>query len=679
MTPTERSPRKPSRKTGLSAALSSLLHASGTGAPSAAPARGVRNLTLTALVTLCTAACALLLVATPAGAAELPGLLREFGSFTHPTGVAIDQASGDVFVADSEGPEVVDVFSPGASGPSAVPLAVLGGTGSESFDFAGEPVGVAVDNSTQAGDPSKGDVYVTDVRHNLVDKFRLKGLNEYEYVCQIKGWYGTGEEACNPSGGTLTQPFAEPVGVTVDSSGNVYISSYGGSEHGFVAEFDSAGKGIMQLNSSEHSGLEGHPDGLAVDTAGDLFVQNFEAAGGHAEKVVRFTFSTPGVVTSETEIFEPASAIAIDPTNDHLYVDNNGAYALVFDSSGVLVESFASSPFGPNGSSKGLAVRGGTHEVYASEISRKDIEVLGLIKVPDVTPCEATELTPTSAKLTGKVNPLETAGAQYRFEYGLSSKYGSESSLTGIAGEGLMPVASEAIVGLAPGTPYHCRLDATDTAGLTAGSLFNRGPDAEFTTPPLPPEVPGTELSADVTAGGVLFKGSVNSGNGSTAYHFEYGRTTGYGTDLPDITVGPAGLEPIPVEQASDAPLEPGTLYHYALVAKNSSGEVSSADRTFTTPPAAPQPPETSESPEETFAAPAPPVALSLPATPLLLPAPVIEFPAEPGTIAPKPLTNAQKLAKALRQCAKRLKKKRPACQKQARSKYGPATRKRQK
>jgi hypothetical protein len=86
-----------------------------------------RRLTWATLATLCV----LTLAAVPAGAAELPALLREFGSFTHPTGVAIDQATGEVFVADGGGPEAVDVF--GAEGEG--PLAALTGKESETLDF----------------------------------------------------------------------------------------------------------------------------------------------------------------------------------------------------------------------------------------------------------------------------------------------------------------------------------------------------------------------------------------------------------------------------------------------------------------------------------------------------------------------------------------------------------------
>jgi hypothetical protein len=522
---------------------------------------------------------ALLLVAAPAGAVELSGQLREFGTLTYPTGLAVDEVTGDVYVADGNGAEAVDVFGPEANGPSAVPLAVLKGTGSETFSFGKEPVGMAVDNALSSA--SYHDVYVADVGHNVVDKFKLNGPGEYEFACQIAGWYGSGAEACKPAGGSPSQPFVEPVGVTVDANGNVFISSYGPG-NGFIAEFDAAGSGLMELNSSEHSGLSGHPAGLAASPE-DLFVQNFESG----REVVKFTLASPG---AGAPITGPATAIAIDSASSDLYVDN-GNYAEVFDPLGVLVESFTSSPFDLSGASRGIAARGSTHEIYGSSGSAGSVKVLGLIELPDVTSCSATEVTPTSARLNGQVNALEAAGAQYHFDYGPSAGYGLETLPTGITGNALTPV-SATVTELLPGTTYHCRLAATDTAGLNAGGLFNRGSDATFTTPSPRPEVSPEALVSDVTADSVLFHGSIKPNNGDTSYHFEYGRTTSYETALPDVGIG-VGFAPISVEQASEAPLAPGTTYHYALVARNPAGETTGEDHTFTTlsAPATPLPP----------------------------------------------------------------------------------------
>ena len=72
------------------------------------------------------------------------------------------------------------------------------------FKFDSGPTGVAVDSAcfqhklsggACAGfDPADGDIYVTDVKNNVVDKFKING-GGYEYVCQFTG-YGFSGSAC---------------------------------------------------------------------------------------------------------------------------------------------------------------------------------------------------------------------------------------------------------------------------------------------------------------------------------------------------------------------------------------------------------------------------------------------------------------------------------------------------
>jgi predicted lipoprotein with Yx(FWY)xxD motif len=94
-------------------------------------------------------------------------------------------------------------------------------------------------------------------------------------------------------------------------------------------------------------------------------------------------------------------------------------------------------------------------------------------------------------------------------------------------------------------------------------------------------------------AGGFELKGTVNPYGLDTTYHFEYGPTTGYGTNVPvpDADVG-AGSYSVPVSQTVTG-LQQSTTYHYRLVATNSAGPTKGSDQSFTTPadPSAPPPP----------------------------------------------------------------------------------------
>ncbi|MEA2409648.1 MAG: hypothetical protein QOC77_209 [Thermoleophilaceae bacterium] len=84
-----------------------------------------------------------------------------------------------------------------------------------------------------------------------------------------------------------------------------------------------------------------------------------------------------------------------------------------------------------------------------------------------------------------------------------------------------------------------------------------------------------------VTSTTATVNGSVNAGKEQTTYHFEYGKTTAYGTVTPNANVG-KGNKTSNVS-ADLATLATSTTYHYRVVATNGSGTVAGADMTFTT------------------------------------------------------------------------------------------------
>ncbi len=82
--------------------------------------------------------------------------------------------------------------------------------------------------------------------------------------------------------------------------------------------------------------------------------------------------------------------------------------------------------------------------------------------------------------------------------------------------------------------------------------------------------------------------GTIDPGEETTRYHFEYGASTAYGTEVPQFGTEISGAEgPVVVGQELTG-LRPGTTYHYRLIAKNATGEAVESDQTFTTLPAVP-------------------------------------------------------------------------------------------
>jgi hypothetical protein len=89
-----------------------------------------------------------------------------------------------------------------------------------------------------------------------------------------------------------------------------------------------------------------------------------------------------------------------------------------------------------------------------------------------------------------------------------------------------------------------------------------------------------TGAATDVGSDSATLNGVVNPNKEDTAYHFEYGTTTSYGSVTPDGVVGGNAGKDV---SATVTGLAPNTTYHYRLVATNPSGSDQGADMTFTT------------------------------------------------------------------------------------------------
>ena len=289
-------------------------------------------------------------------------LKGEFGSFEHPTGVAVDETSGDVFVANGlgpevAGPEVVDVFGEAGGEPAGGAPTTLTGeqTPAKAFDFGTEPVGVAVDNSVLSA--AAGSVYVTDVlgggEHEVLDRFKLSGL-EYKYEGQLSG--------------VPPVHFGEPVGVATDAEGDVYVADYGISE---VREYSPSQTEIASFL------IEGgiKPSGIAVDVTGDLFVQEY---GGGRLFEARRGSDTATTAEPAVEIASGVTGIAIDRITNSLYVDFGAKvveYSLEKAGSPIEVAKFGE---GTLKESLGVGVNEAKGEIYVSDAADKKAYIFEL-------------------------------------------------------------------------------------------------------------------------------------------------------------------------------------------------------------------------------------------------------------------------------------------------------------
>ncbi len=195
---------------------------------------------------------------------------------------------------------------------------------------------------------------------------------------------------------------------------------------------------------------------------------------------------------------------------------------------------------------------------------------------PTVSTFPAQNITQTSGKIRGSVNPNGQATTYY-FEWGTSTSYDHETAHRD-AGSGKNSITvDETIANLTPGTTYHYRLVAQNPSGTSYGS------DRTFTTTAISVSMPtaSTGSASDVTENTAILSGTINPQGAETRFRFEYGPDTSYGSATPWFAAG-NGTSDMDVN-ASITGLTPSTTYHFRIVAENSAGTVTGDDATFTT------------------------------------------------------------------------------------------------
>jgi hypothetical protein len=243
-----------------------------------------------------------------------------------PVGVAVD-SSGNVYIADS-GNSVVERVTP--AGMLSVIAGIPGKIGAPTIGPAvqsalGGPTGLAVDGS--------GDVYIADPTNNVVEELTSSGM--LSVVAGIPGEPGT-----TSPGPAIATPLAEPYGVAVDGSGDLYIAD---SQNSLVDKVTPAGifsvfAGVPSQFGPPTPGPAtdsdlASPFGVAVDRSGDLYVADTlndaveEVTPAGTLSVVagiidQAALPTPGPATSSGFVL-PVS-VALDPAGN-LYIADPGS------------------------------------------------------------------------------------------------------------------------------------------------------------------------------------------------------------------------------------------------------------------------------------------------------------------------------------------------------------------
>jgi DNA-binding beta-propeller fold protein YncE len=530
-------------------------HAKAPSAGSSMPWRGA----LAALLSLLALA---LLGATPALGAQLHKFAFSFGSagsgngeFANNTHLAVDQTSGDVYVADTGNGRVQKFDEDGNF------LAAFG-----AVDLT-TPTFLAVDNSSG---PSQGDLYVADAAGKEVLKYDPSGN-------LITSWAVSGRLDGSDTGSL--GPFRELSGIAVDPVGTLYVLD---TALMFRFAEDSTFLGAFGFHGSGGAGR------LAVDSTGAIY----RSSEGNEVEKWKLGFGAELIGSVDPG---PANGIAVDPSNDDLYVAHPD-HVRVYDSTGAVKEGNFGS--GQISAATAIAVRGSDARVYVSDSGSSEVKVYEAAIGANVTTGPATAITPKTATLTGQVDPLGIAVSDCHFTYASQAEWQANGfSLEGAAeipcdpdpgsGNGEVEVSAD-LSGLAPGTTYFFRLQATNVNGTIKGA------ETSFATAPAVKDL--TTLPASALAPNTAtLNGSLDpDGLAISDCHFTYASEAEFianGFTLEGAPEAPCVPDPGsgsgPVAVAADlSDLDPSTRYFFRLQATNAIGTTKGGEEILETLPA---------------------------------------------------------------------------------------------
>ncbi len=400
------------------------------------------------------------------------------GQFSDPTGVAVSNSTGDVYVADREDNRVEEFETVATAGEPTEEKPIA------EFSVP-NPKGIAVDNCTNNGvpctvaeDPSVGDVYVIGATAKVVKtEPSLPDTEVYKFSAT----------------GAVLPPHkftALVEGVAVGTSGELFVY-WGPGDAGTVSRLNNAEKNAKPSNTA--APLKETPtSGLGVDSNGDPFIAGIaskEEAGSEAltelvnelehEKapvISKLEWGTGKVLVHALD-FAPSSGVAVnefgtEELND-VYVDNLTSVATFGpdehasspgEGEGDLLQRFTA-PGLKHGA--GLAVDPANGAVYVADEANNVVDVFEPEPAgrPTVEALAASD-DEGSRILSAEIRPTGS-DTHYHFEYGHASCASgcTSTASTDIGGGfGVGEAAAELPAGLEPGT-YHYRVVAENGSG----------------------------------------------------------------------------------------------------------------------------------------------------------------------------------------------------------------------
>jgi hypothetical protein len=498
----------------------------------------------------------------------------------NPVSVAVDQSTGNVYVLNSAG-NVLKFNSAGAP----VNFSALAPPGNSlTTGCTTSCRQIAVDNS---GGLNQGVIFVGSLQ---------TGTNAGVRVFLPNGRPGTRISNGIPQGIIEPQPFC---GIAVDPTGVLYSSHSGtNSNSNFIQnEVNTYKPGQIQpdpfpaqvwpVTGVMRNVGNPEPCRVAVDSKSHMYMTPDSASATNQfleRQILRYTVDPFGKTEPSAKVVDNGSTgLAVDQSDNDLYSNHKTSIAR-FNEAGELRETFGAGKVVESG---GLAVNGTNGTIYAANRLASNVQVFTTVVTPNVNSTTAVA-SQTMASLGANVDPSGAGNVtSCEFEYGTTTAYGTPVTCAEATPYNGEKNVSASLPSLSKETTYHYRVVVKNANGTTFG------PDKTFTTH----NVAGvaTEAPTEVTQASATLNGSFIGNGEPTSYYFEWGPTAGYGhtTSAPpgESAGAPTGATPVssPITGLS-VYLPQSSPYHYRLVAVNASGTTPGPDRTFfAAPPDAPE------------------------------------------------------------------------------------------
>jgi hypothetical protein len=396
----------------------------------------------------------------------------------------------------------------------------------------------------------------------------------------------SGDTCTAGASGTGLNEFASPRSLAITSSGIVWVGDTNRLKS-FNATTGAPGAEIVLAGA-------GNTLSLAMNSEEDFYVKSASLTG--IRKLAGPNKPVPGELL---EILDDLPGLARTVTldeDDNVYIgDATSPYRFMkFSPAGEQAAQFgAGEVIGSPGyqfeGANALAVGEAAGRLYVASSDTGANSAVQSFPLPEPGPLVETQgvedILPTTATLTGRINP-ENDETTYQFEYGTSASYGSSTAIETLIVNGFEGEDVEAqLAELLPSTTYHFRVVAINKCNPSepAEVCITEGEDRTFATPPA--VVIDPQWATDVTAHSAILHAELDPLGVEAEAWLEYGTSEGYGQAISLASLG-TGFGAV-TRQVALTELQAVTTYHYRFAARDerdgTTYTVFGPDHSFTT------------------------------------------------------------------------------------------------